>query len=306
MRLDFSLRAHHHTPATGLIRVAHPTDTIYISAGGEVRGLDISHQPLGVNITVVNIGHAGIDHLAQIVRRHVGGHTHGDARGTVDQQVRYTGRHHGRFLQCIVKIVGEIHRLLVEVLHHLLAYLLQAGLRITHGRGTVTVHRAEVTLTVHQRIAHGPVLSHTDQGAIYGRVTMRMIFTKHLTYNSRGFLIRFVRRVSKLHHSVKNTPVDRLETITHIREGARNDYRHRVIDVRRLHFLFDVDFYNSVLFLFLHLNNVINCTYSSFVKNHAKVRLLPDIQKLFIQKIHKSRPADTSWNPFSKLWHTFC
>ena len=44
------------------------------------------------DLGVVEMGDAGVDDLAQIVRRNVGGHADGDAARAVDQQVRELGR----------------------------------------------------------------------------------------------------------------------------------------------------------------------------------------------------------------------
>ena len=97
----------------------------------------------------------------------------------------YRARDHGRFLQGVVEVVGKIHGFLVKVRHQVLSHLLEACFGITHGRSAITVDGAEVTLAIYQRVTHCPILSHTHQRTIYGGISMRVIFTQHLTYDSR-------------------------------------------------------------------------------------------------------------------------
>ena len=246
--LDFGFGSHDDASPACFVGFAHTCHTIYISSCGEVGSLDMLHQFVDGDVVVVDIGHAGVNHLAQVVGGHVGGHTYGDTAGTVHQQVGYAGGHHGGLLQRVVEVVGEIYGLLVEVLHHVFANLLQACLGVTHGGSRVAVHRTEVTLTIHEGITHGPVLCHTHQGAIHGRVAVGMVLTQHVTHGTGRFLIGFVRSIAQFHHAVEDTAVYGLQSVSHIWEGTGHDDRHGVVDVRRLHLLFDVNFYNSVLF----------------------------------------------------------
>ena len=224
MRFDFGLGTHYHTSASGFVGIAHTADTINISSGREIRCLDVLHQAVYVDFIVIDVCHASVNDFTQVVCRHIGSHTYGDTRSTVHQQVRDAGRHDGRFLQRIVEVVGKVYSFLVKVLHHLLTNLLQTSLRISHSGSTISVNRTEVTLTVDQRITHRPVLCHTHQGTIYRRVAVRVILTQYFTYDSGCFFIRFVGCISQFHHSVKNTAVNRLESVSYIREGACHDY----------------------------------------------------------------------------------
>ena len=62
------------------------------AAGREVRARHDLGQLVDRDLGVVEVGDAGVDHLAQIVRRNVGRHADGDAARAVDQQVRELGR----------------------------------------------------------------------------------------------------------------------------------------------------------------------------------------------------------------------
>ena len=192
VRFDFRLGTHHDAPASGFVGFAHAAYTIYISPRREIGCLDVLHQPVRIDIAIVDVCHTGIDYFRQVVCRHICRHTYRDAGRSVYQQIGDAGRHHRRFLQRIIEIVGKIHRFFIQVLHHVLAYLLQARFSVTHGCRAIAVYRTEVPLSVYQRITHSPVLCHTHQGSIYGRIAMRVVFTQHFADDSCGFLIRFV------------------------------------------------------------------------------------------------------------------
>src|SRR3546814_8222430 len=62
------------------------------AAGREVRPRHVLHEAVDGDLGIVDVGAAGVDHLAEIVRRDVGRHADGDAAGAVDQQVRKARR----------------------------------------------------------------------------------------------------------------------------------------------------------------------------------------------------------------------
>ena len=103
-------------------------------------------------------------HLAQVVRRDVGGHADRDAGRAVDQQVGQLGRQHGRLLLGAVVVRLEVDRLLVDVGQQLGGDRRQAGLGVAHRGGAVAVDRAEVALAVDERVAHREVLGHPRRG----------------------------------------------------------------------------------------------------------------------------------------------
>ena len=65
-------------------------------------------------------------------------------------------------------------------------------LSITHGCRGISVYGAEVSLAVNKGIAHGKILGHPDDGIIYGRVSMGMVFTYDITHDTGRFLVRLV------------------------------------------------------------------------------------------------------------------
>ena len=164
--LYFGLGAHYYAPAPRLVGVAHSLYAVDVCPGGEVGRLDVLHQSVGVDVGIVYVGAATVYHLAEVVRRYVGGHAHGYSVAAVDEQVGYFRRHDGRLLQGVIKVVGHVDGVLVEVVHDVLAHLRQAALGVSHGRRRVAVNAAEVTLAVNERVAHVPVLRHAHQRSV--------------------------------------------------------------------------------------------------------------------------------------------
>ena len=246
-RLDFGLGTHHDASPTRLVGISHTLYTIYICAGGEIGSLDVLHQSVGIDVGVVDIGAAAVDHLTEVVRGDIGGHTHGDTVAAIHEQVGNLRGHYAGFLQRVVKVVHHVDGVLLQVVHDMLTHLGQTALGVTHGCGRVAVDGTEVTLTVDQGVAHRPVLGHTHQGSIYGTVAMGVVLTEHLTHDAGTFLIGVGTGVANAQHTVEDTTVDGLEAVSYIREGTCNNHRHGVVDVRGLHFFLDVDLDNSVL-----------------------------------------------------------
>ena len=98
--LNLCFRANNHTTTTCLVRIAHALVTIYSTTRWEVRRLDMLHKfchgdwlYFGILHTchsVLHIGHTTVNHLAQVVGRHIGCHTYCNTTSTIHQQVRET------------------------------------------------------------------------------------------------------------------------------------------------------------------------------------------------------------------------
>ena len=63
----------------------------------------------------------------------------------------------------------------------------QLDLRVTHCRRGVAVDGAEISLPFYQGIAHRKILGQSDQGVIYGHVTVGMIFSEDFPDDFRAF-----------------------------------------------------------------------------------------------------------------------
>ena len=70
---------------------------------------------------------------------------------------------------------------------------------------------------------------------------MGVIFTHDFTDDARGFHIFSIPVKSTLVHRVEDTPMNRLQTIAHIRQRPADDYAHGVVEIGALHFLHDGD-----------------------------------------------------------------
>ena len=135
-------------PAAGLVGLADAGAAHDDAAGGEVRALEVAHQTDAGERRIVDQGDGGGDDLAQVVRRDVGGHAHGDARAAVDEQVGEARGQHRRLLAALVVVGGPVDRLRVDVAQHLRGDAGQAALGVAHGGGGVAVDRAEVAVAV--------------------------------------------------------------------------------------------------------------------------------------------------------------
>ena len=180
-----------------------------------------------------------LGHLAQVVRRDVGGHADRDARRPVDQQVRDLGRKDRRLLQPVVEVGLEVDRVLVDVLQHGHRDPGEPGLGVAVGRRRVAVDRAEVPLAVHQRIAEREVLHHPHERVVDRAVTVRVVLAEHVAHHRRRLLVRPAGHEPQLVHRVQDPAVHRLEAVPDVGQRPRHDDAHRVVDERLLHLLFD-------------------------------------------------------------------
>ena len=198
------------------------------------------HQTGQVDVGVLHQGDHAADDLAQVVRRDVGCHADRDALTAVDQQVREAAGQNMRLLFGLVKVGVPVDGVLFNIGQHLAGHLGHAGLGITVGSRGVAVHRAEVTLTVNQRIAQAEILCQTHHGIVDRSVTVRVVRAQHRTDRIGRFAVGMLRVIAALMHRVQNAAMHGLEAVTHIRQSTRHDNGHRVIKERRLDFLLHI------------------------------------------------------------------
>ena len=240
--LDLGLRAHHHTPAAGEHCLLDAFVSVDDAAGREVGALDILQQLLPGDLRIVDIGAAGVHDLREVVRGHVRGHTHGDAARAVDDQQRDARGQDGGLLDRIVEVQRPVDGLLVDVGHHLVGDLLHPRLGVTHRGGRVAVHGSEVTLAVDQRVTHRPLLGQTHHGVVDRQVAVGVELSEHVADDTRRLTGGFVGVEVELRaHIVEDAAVYGFQAVPHVGKRPRHDDRHRVVDVGRLHLLFDID-----------------------------------------------------------------
>src|SRR5690606_13117204 len=74
-----------HPATTGMEGLFDPVISIDDAAGRKIRGLNMGNQLVDSDFRVIYIGHGPVHDLGKVVRGHVGGHSHGDPGGAVDQ-----------------------------------------------------------------------------------------------------------------------------------------------------------------------------------------------------------------------------
>ena len=212
-----------------------------IPAGGEIRRRHELDQLLDRAMRVRQQVQAGVDHLAEVVRRDIGGHADRDARGAVDQQVRHACRQHARLELLAVVVRREVDRLALDVGQQLGGDLVEPAFGVAVGRGRVAVDRAEVALAVDQRVAHREVLGHAHQRLVGRGVAVRVVFAEHVADDARALDVGPVPHVVRLVHREQHPPMHRLQPVAHVGKRAPDDHAHRVIEVGAPHLLFERD-----------------------------------------------------------------
>ena len=231
--LERGLPAHDHRAAAGVIGLHDAGPAHDQPAGREIGALDgVFDQLFDSDVGVGDIGAAGVDDLAQVMGRDVGGHADGDAAGAVDQKGGEPGRQDRRFAHRFVVVGLEIDGILVDVLEQRGGGAGQAGLGVAHGRRPVAVHGAEVALGVDQHQAEREVLRHPYHGVEDGLVAVGMVLTHDVADDARRFAERLVVFVAAFLHRKENPAVHRLQSVADIGQRARHDHAHRVIEIR--------------------------------------------------------------------------
>ena len=178
---------------------------------------------------------------AQVVRRDVGGHAHGDTGGAVHQQGGNPGRQDFGNQQGAVVVRHPVHGFLVQVGQQLVSQLGAAHFGVSHGGGAVAVHRTEVALTVDQQVAQREGLRHAHDGVVHRRVAVRVVFTDHVADHTGRLQVGLVPVVAQLAHGEQHPAVHRLEAVACVRQRSADDDAHGVIEVGLFQLVFDVD-----------------------------------------------------------------
>jgi len=79
----------------------------------------------------------------------------------------------------------------------------------------VAIDRTKVTLSIHQRVAHREILRHTRHCVVYRHIAVRVIFTQHFTYDTRGFFERSIGANAHVGHGVENARAPVLDHPAH-------------------------------------------------------------------------------------------
>jgi hypothetical protein len=218
--------------APGLVGGPDPVAPQDAPCGGEVGAGDVLHQLGHRQLRVGDEVDGGVDHLAHVVGRDVGGHADGDAGGAVDQQIREAGGEDLRLERRVVEVGRPVDRLLVDVGEEEVGEPRHARLGVPVGGGRVAVDGAEVALAVDQRVAEVPVLGQADQRVVDRGVAVRVVLLQHLADHAGALGVLAVVEQALGLHRVEDPAMHRLQPVAHVRQRAADDHRHRVVEVR--------------------------------------------------------------------------
>ena len=185
--LDLGARTDLELSAAGRVGLLESLPTQNKSAGGKIRTLHKFQHLRQRGFGMLDLVNHRIDDLGEIVRRNIGRHPHRDARRSVHQQIGNARRQNFRLGLAIVVVRLEIDRLFIEVFEQRGRHARQAGFGVPVGRRRIAIHRAEIALALHQRIAHGERLRQPHQGIVDRQVAVRMILA-HASPTMRAHL----------------------------------------------------------------------------------------------------------------------
>ena len=117
-RLDVGACAHFDDAAAGRIRLADLLGAEDEARSREIGAFDDAHEFLDGGLGIVDEHQRAVDDLDHVVRRDVGRHADGDARGAVDEELREFRGEDGRFFLRAVVVVRKVDGFLVDVAQH--------------------------------------------------------------------------------------------------------------------------------------------------------------------------------------------
>ena len=175
------------------------------------------------------------------MRRNVGSHADRDTAGAVDEKIRNARRQDYRLFARLIEIGNEVDGFFLEVGENVFADFRQARFRVPHGRRRIAVHGAEISLAVDKRVAHVEILREADQRRIDHGFPVRVIIAGRVAADFRALAVAAIGGKAEIVHGHKDAALHRLQPVAHVRKGARDDYAHRVVEVRLAHFRFDIN-----------------------------------------------------------------
>ena len=206
-----------------------------LGSGREVRAFDVPAKLGDARLGLVEQADAGGRDFAQVVRRNIGGHAHGDSGRAVQQHVRYARWQPRGFLQRAVEVRRPVHRALAELFEQKSGDRREARLGIAHrGERFRIVRRAEVALAVDQRITVRERLRHQHHRLVAGAVAVRMELADDIADRARRFLRLGAGVEAEFAHRIDDAPLHRLEAVADEGQGAVEHDVHRIVEVGAL------------------------------------------------------------------------
>ncbi len=196
------------------------------------------------SVRVIQQADAGADHFAQVMRRNIRGHAHGDTHGAVEQHVRHAGGQPAGLVHGAVEVRHPIHRALAQFAQQRFGDRAELGLGVAHRREALgIVRRTEVALAIDQRIAIRERLRHQHHRLVARGVAMRMELADDVADGARGLLGLGACGQAQLAHGVDDAPLHRLEPVAHEGQGAVQHHVHRIIEVSPLGIFLERDLF---------------------------------------------------------------
>ena len=141
----------------------------------------------------------------------------------------------------LIEVRDEIHRVFVDVGQQLLGDIGHARFGVPVSRRRIAIDRPKVALAINQRIAQRKRLRHADHRVVNRGIAVGVIIAEHLTDYLGALHMLAVVQQSHVVHGVQNAAMHRLQAVAHIGQRAPDDDRHRVVEIRTPHLLFNVD-----------------------------------------------------------------
>ena len=187
-------------------------------------------------------GDAGVDHLAQVVRRNVGGHADGDAARAVDQQVRELRRQHRPAPAACRRSSRGNRPCPCRDRRAACRPPWPAG--IPCSAPPPADRRRPSRSCPGRRPAAGAWRNPAPCAPAHRRsaqVAVRMIFAHHLADDAGRLDVLLVPVEPQLVHPEQDAAVHGLQPVAHVGQRARDDHAHGVIEIAALHLLGDGD-----------------------------------------------------------------
>ncbi len=201
-------------PTAG-VSVADAVQPDDLATGRQVRTRNEAHQLFHSGVGVADQVSQRLNDFDEVVRRTVGGHTHRDAAGSVDQQVG-EGRGQDDRLDILAVVVRfEVDRVLVQAGRHGERRGRHPAFGVAHGCGAV-IGRTEVAVTVDQRQSHGPGLRGPDQRVVDRSIAVRVVLAHDFAHHAGTFHVGPVRPDAHLIHGVEDPALDGFQAVTGI------------------------------------------------------------------------------------------
>ena len=84
-------------------------------------------------------------------------------------------------------------------------------------------------------------LREANEGVVDREIAMRMVLAHDVADDAGAFPRGPVGQQAHLLHGVQNAAMDRLQAVAHVGQRSPDDHRHRIVEIRPAHLVFNVD-----------------------------------------------------------------